>query len=124
MVTIGDGECFVWRLKQLVILHIKLCVIVVFISRIFTKICRTNQWVMHLLCKGMQTPRISENRQNSIEIENDPALQLDLHRQELITEWNHVDNMVSSIRQRLVMNGRLRMGLQRNEIVQSTRRID
>jgi thymidylate synthase (FAD) len=28
-----------------------------------------------------------ENRQNSIEIENDPSLQLDLHRQELITEW-------------------------------------
>jgi len=29
-----------------------------------------------------------ENRQNSIEIENDPALQLNLKQQELITEWN------------------------------------
>ena len=30
----------------------------------------------------------TENRQNSIEIENDPALQLNLKQQELITEWN------------------------------------
>ena len=29
-----------------------------------------------------------ENRQNSIEIENDPALQMNLKQQELITEWN------------------------------------
>ena len=28
-----------------------------------------------------------ENRQNSIEIENDPSIQLDLKKQELITEW-------------------------------------
>jgi len=28
-----------------------------------------------------------ENRQNSIEIENDPSIQLDLHRQNLITNW-------------------------------------
>ena len=33
---------------------------------------------------GLQDPK---NRQNSIEIENDPSLQLDLHRQELIREW-------------------------------------
>lgn len=30
----------------------------------------------------------TENRQNSIEIENDPALQLNLKQQELIAEWN------------------------------------
>ena len=30
----------------------------------------------------------TENRQNSIEIENDPALQLNLKQQELISEWN------------------------------------
>ena len=29
-----------------------------------------------------------ENRQNSIEIENDPALQMNLKQQELIAEWN------------------------------------
>jgi len=27
------------------------------------------------------------NRQNSIEIENDPSIQLDLHRQDIITNW-------------------------------------
>jgi len=32
----------------------------------------------------LQDPK---NRQNSIEIENDPSIQLDLHRQDLITNW-------------------------------------
>jgi len=32
----------------------------------------------------LQDPK---NRQNSIEIENDPSIQLDLHRQNLITNW-------------------------------------
>ena len=32
----------------------------------------------------LQDPK---NRQNSIEIENDPSIQLDLHRQDIITNW-------------------------------------
>jgi thymidylate synthase (FAD) len=51
----------------------------------------------------------TENRQNSIEIENDPALQLNLKQQELIAEWNRrqagVINQCRDVYQWAVDNG-------------------
>jgi thymidylate synthase (FAD) len=49
------------------------------------------------------------NRQNSIEIENDPAIQLDLKKQDLITEWGRrqhgVINQAKEVYQWAIENG-------------------
>ena len=49
------------------------------------------------------------NRQNSIEIEDDPAIQLDLKKQELITEWGRrqhgVMNQAKEVYQWAIENG-------------------
>jgi thymidylate synthase (FAD) len=48
----------------------------------------------------------SKNRQNSIEIENDPSIQDDVAKQELISEWN---KLVSPNSQLKHINGRLKI---------------
>ena len=54
----------------------------------------------------LQDPK---NRQNSIEIENDPAIQLNASQQELVTEWNRrqagVENTAKSAYDWAIQNG-------------------
>tara|TARA_S200000501_G_scaffold288540_1_gene273223 strand:+ start:574 stop:1266 length:693 start_codon:yes stop_codon:yes gene_type:complete len=51
----------------------------------------------------------TKNRQNSIEIENDPALQLNLHQQELVREWGRrqhgIINQAREVYQWAIDNG-------------------
>ena len=58
-----------------------------------------------------------ENRQNSIEIENDPPLQIDLHRQELITEWNRRQHGIIN-QARDLYNWAIENGIAKEQIVQ------